>query len=680
MPMPRWARRSLIVLGCLCVLLIAAAVAVPFFIDVNRYRPMIAERLEQATGRKVTLGPIALRLLPAPTLSVAPLAIAESPRYPGRDALRAKSLAIRIAPLALLKGRVAVRSIVMQAPELTLIRDASGTWSFDDLIQRAEKAPQASPPPTGADAPGGISVTVESAAIHSGRLVVYDDAVVPGSRSELTLAPIDATLRGWGPGEETHIELAAGLGRSQLEAAALLATGGGGSRIEAEARGRDLRAQDLVLLLPWLGVTRPKGMEVDGSLDIEGDARLPLDRPEAISFKGTVRLKGISYKDAMLLQPVKNVSGRLTVDGDHAVWDDFNVSIAGSSLSGRLQVVDFLRPRVGFALTSKNLDFNAILAALEPAAASPPASGNLASAVGGSALLDQISAQGTLSMDAIRFQTFDLTGFSATVDFAHGVLALKDLKAAFYGGGIEGSARVDLRPKEPAYRLETRLGSVEVNPLIAAYDPALKDLLRGRLSGRLEVSASGADMQPILASASGAGALQMTDGAITSFSVLKQLASVLELAGGKGIGKDETPFEYLRGTLAIGSGRATTEDLELHAADLDLFGRGWIGLDTALNLAVTASFSQESTRGMVDQTARLASLTGTDGRLAVHLLMAGSLAAPRVRLDTKAQVRDVEVRKKEEVRDKVKGSILRRLGLGGKPAEEETPVQEAPQE
>jgi len=220
-----------------------------------------------------------------------------------------------------------------------------------------------------------------------------------------------------------------------------------------------------------------------------------------------------------------------------------------------------------------------------------------------------------------------------------------------------------------------------VNPLLTAYDPGLKDLLRGRLGGRLDVNASGADMQPILASARGSGALEMTEGAITSFSILKQLASVLELAGGKGIGKDETPFEYLRGTLAIGSGRAATEDLELHAADLDLTGRGWVGLDATLDLAVTARFSQEATRGMVEKTAGLGALTGPDGRLAVHLLMDGSLAAPRVRPDTTTQVRDLKARKKEEVRDRVKGSLLRRLGLGGEPQGEqpgETPVPPEP--
>src|SRR5207245_1139110 len=105
---------------------------------------------------------------------------------------------------------------------------------------------------------------------------------------------------------------------------------------------------------------------------------------------------------------------------------------------------------------------------------------------------------------------------------------------------------------------------------------------------------SGLEMKPILSSASGSGVFEIARGSITSFSVLKQLAALLELAGGKGIGRDETAFDSLSAHLAIASGRASTDDLKLRASDLDLEGKGSVGLDATMKLGVTARFSEEA--------------------------------------------------------------------------------------
>src|SRR5206468_4108287 len=144
---------------------------------------------KQATGRSVTLGRVSIRLLPVPALAIAPLAMSDSPAYPGREALRAESLSIRLGILGLLRGRLALRSVVLDRPTLTLIRDSRGGWNFDDLLARAGGSPSgaASPRTAGAQEGGPLTLSIGRATIRSGRLVLYDDAVVPGSRSEVAL-------------------------------------------------------------------------------------------------------------------------------------------------------------------------------------------------------------------------------------------------------------------------------------------------------------------------------------------------------------------------------------------------------------------------------------------------------------------------------------------------------------
>src|SRR5262249_18829283 len=115
-------------------------------------------------------------------------------------------------------------------------------------------------------------------------------------------------------------------------------------------------------------------------------------------FKGNVLLDGLSYRDAGLALPLKNLSGKLTVDGDRAVWENFKVEVGSSVIQGRLQVEDFLRPRVGFNLTSPRLDLNQIVATLMPSGPAGGAPVPAAAPTSSSGLLDQVSGAGHLEV------------------------------------------------------------------------------------------------------------------------------------------------------------------------------------------------------------------------------------------------------------------------------------------
>lgn len=670
MPLSRAIPRWLIATAIAAGLVVSAAVALPYLVDVNRFRPLIAAKVREATGRTLTLGTVSFALLPTPGLSVGgPIRLSDSAAYPGRSALTAESLRVRLGLLGLLRGRAQVTSIRLSRPTLTLIRDPRGRWNFDDLVRRAAAASGAGPRAGGAQE-SSFRVVVEQARVSGGRILIYDDAVIAGRRSEAVIAPIDATISGWGGDRPADLALSLGLGKSALAARARLGASGEGPVLTLAARGKAVRVDDLALLLPWLGVARPAGLEVRGALDLDGSAEVPLERPESLRFKGALALRGVSYRDAGMALPVKDLSGQVIVDGDRAEWRDFSVSAGASSLRGSLKVENFLKPRIGFTLTSPRLDLNEIVATLVPAApAAAPARASSRPAAPPTGLLDQVSGAGRIDVKEVRFQTFDLANVRASVGLARSVFSLQEMSAAFYGGTLGGKATVDLSRAVPGYAASVRLEKVDVDPLLSAYDPGLKELVRGRLQGHLDLSAAGAEMGEILGTARGTGAVEIADGAVTSFSVLKQLAALLEMAGGKGVGRDSTPFESLRATLAVADRRARTEDLALHSPDLDLEGKGWVGLDATLDLDVAARFSEEATSGMVAKNARMERLT-EDDRLAVYFSLQGDLASPRFRINTQAQVRQVRERAREKLRDSLTDRLLKQLG---QPDEGETP-------
>ena len=174
--MSRVMRRMILTAGVVAALVVLAAAVLPFLVDVNRYRPLIVAKVREATGRTLSVGTVSFSLLPAPALTVGgPIRLSDSSKYPGRNALTAESLSVRIGLLGLLRGRANVTSIILHRPTLTLIRDASGRWNFDDLVEKAASAPASQPVDSGG---GSFRVVVERARIEGGRLLVYDDAVL----------------------------------------------------------------------------------------------------------------------------------------------------------------------------------------------------------------------------------------------------------------------------------------------------------------------------------------------------------------------------------------------------------------------------------------------------------------------------------------------------------------------
>ena len=650
--MSRTVRVAIVVLTGFAVLVAAAAVALPRLVDVNQYRPLIVEKIRQATGRTVELGDISLRILPMPALQVEQIAVSEGPRYPNADALKTDSLAIRVGLLPLLRGRVAIRSVVLDKPSVNLIRDAGGRWNFDDLIARAGAA-------AGSGEGDGESMTVdvERAVIRAAYIHIYDDSVTPGKRTKATIGPIDAVLKGWGADRDTEIDLSMRMGVNHLEVSAILLDAGSNPRLSARVNGKALKADELGNLLPWLGIARSEGLKLGGEIDLDGLAEVPLDRPETLRFYGTVRLHDLSYRDASMTRPLENVSGVLEVKGDRAEWKEFSARIGGSVLQGRMQVEDFLKPRIGFNLSSSRLDLNEILAVFSGAPSVPGGDPEADGAEAGTGLFEQVRATGRLDVGAIRFQTFELSNVRASGGLREGVLSLSDLQADFYSGRLSGSASAVLGSETPLYTVGVKLEKVALDAALTAYDEGLAGLLRGRLEGRLDIGASGLTMAEMLGSARGTGSLEVSDGAVASFSVMKFVAAFLESAGGRGIGLDETPFEFLRGTLTIGDSKARTDDLALHSADLDLAGAGWVGLDASLDLDIKARFSQDATAGMVQKNQRADALVDSDGRVALHFNLSGPLADPKFRFATGAQLRQM----RDTHRDKVKQRTLDRL-------------------
>lgn len=163
------------ILGALAVVVLIAFI-VPSFIDANQYKDTIAEKVQAATGRTLAIeGNIDLAILPAPTLSVYQIRLANLERATSPDMVQLAALRVRIALFPLFSGRVQVESILLIDPiiELEILADGRPNWEFT-----SQKEENATPSEGGAQEKisdtDSQAIQVERFSIENGTIVYRD--------------------------------------------------------------------------------------------------------------------------------------------------------------------------------------------------------------------------------------------------------------------------------------------------------------------------------------------------------------------------------------------------------------------------------------------------------------------------------------------------------------------------
>ncbi len=126
-------RSPLLYLGFAIILVVAAALAAPFVVDFNRFRPQVEAWGTRLTGREVRIhGDIRVSLFPWPTLSLHDVSVANPPGARQPWLLETDELRTRLSLAALLSGRLEIEQVHFLRPVIALerLKDGTGTWTL----------------------------------------------------------------------------------------------------------------------------------------------------------------------------------------------------------------------------------------------------------------------------------------------------------------------------------------------------------------------------------------------------------------------------------------------------------------------------------------------------------------------------------------------------------------------
>ncbi len=100
--------------------------------------PPVQSALERALDRRVEIsGPVRLRLLPSPALTLSALTIHDDPSIGIEPIAYVESAELGVEPFALLTGHLALTSLRLNGPSVNLVKTAAGQWNYPPLFRRA---------------------------------------------------------------------------------------------------------------------------------------------------------------------------------------------------------------------------------------------------------------------------------------------------------------------------------------------------------------------------------------------------------------------------------------------------------------------------------------------------------------------------------------------------------------
>lgn len=571
-------KKLLIGIAVVLVVLVGAAVAVPFFVPKEEIKTRITQGVESATGRKLVIaGDLSVSVLPSLAVVAEDISFsnAEGAADPNMAALKALRLKLQILPL--LTGNVKVDEFVLEDPVINLEIDKNGkpNWEFAQA-----PAADAAPAPSGdAESSGGgggsaiSDISLGDIQLVNGNLKFTDAA--SGATQQISdinlavkLVDLDSpfTAEGSLQWNAKTIELSLGSERPRG-----LTTG-------EEAPVAVSVGTDVIKLSFDGSVATAAKLLVDGALDVS----TPSIRDLAAWTGNPIEFEGSG------LGPF-NLAGKVNVDGATYSFTEAKIGIDEIAGDGSVSVATGgAKPQVDAKLNLGVLDLNPYLPPAKEGDAAAGGSGAEGTQSGGGAAaepadwsddpidvsgLNAVNANFALTVAGILVQEIKVGESALNVGLKDGLLGVDLTELNLYDGKGAGKLTVDGRNQMPAVAKNFTMTGIAAEPLLS--DAAGFDRLSGTGNLEIDITAKGGSQRQMVENLNGTGAVTFTDGAIKGINLAAMVRNVANAFLDPGASESQkTDFAELSGSFDIKNGLLNNQDLKLLSPLLRVEGKG----------------------------------------------------------------------------------------------------------
>jgi AsmA protein len=170
------------------VLIVVVVLALPFFLDINQFRPEIESQLSKAFGREVKIGTLQLSLFSG-NVSADEIVIADNPSFSKASFITANSFKIGVELKPLIFSReIRITNITLDQPAINLIFKPAGKWNFSDLGANMVKSDKDQTKGT------QTKLFIKQLQVNNGRVSITEGSKKPSVYDEVTIRAENVSL------------------------------------------------------------------------------------------------------------------------------------------------------------------------------------------------------------------------------------------------------------------------------------------------------------------------------------------------------------------------------------------------------------------------------------------------------------------------------------------------------
>jgi AsmA protein len=618
-------RLVLLITAALIILCFLALLIIPRFVDVQKYKPVIEQKVSKATGRPFILGgDLRLSLFPWTGLALSDVRLGSPPGFKERDFVSVESFEFQVKLLPLLFKYIQVKRFVLVGPRIVLekSKDGRGNWEGLGKVKiDAPAKPEAEEKVPGKKGKGGLpieSLVVGTFTIKNGNILWIDHA--RGQRRELK--DLNLSLDEISLEKPIHLSLSALVEGKPFSMEGKLGPigkkpGEGLLTLDVSAKvveTMDLKVQGQVSD----ALTRPS---YDLNFHIEPFSPRKLatafGKPPPVTPSDPDALKRLALKGS-----VHGNAQALTLKDGALELDDSKIGFSAN-------LKEFSKPNVTFDLKLDQIDLDRYLPASQDKSGETKAAAPNVKKTDYTALRKLI-LDGRIHIDKLKVKNARVQDLDLKIRGRGGIIDLDPLTMRLYDGGATSKITLDVRQNTPATNLTFHMNGIEARPLIK--DLINKDFLEGNMHARLDLAMMGDSAEKVKSALNGKGEFRFNDGAIVGIDLAGMIRNIQSAFGKeKFMKKPRTDFAELHAPFTITNGVFNTLNTTLLNPFLRVLAKGKADLlNETLDLRVEPKFvaTMEGQGGKVSQSG-----------VAVPVLVTGTFSSPQFRPDLESIIK-----------------------------------------
>jgi uncharacterized protein YhdP len=331
-------------------------------------------------------------------------------------------------------------------------------------------------------------------------------------------------------------------------------------RFDLGVESAGVKAGTVSRLLLATGSPEDPGI-VRGSVHYQGSFANRDDR----KFTGNLDLFGVKLDHPPLLQPLRELSGRVKIDDAGIDFQDLKGLLVGSAFTfgGRWRSTQ--NPSLVFDFAAPAMDVEYLLSQIDPESTEWYAT---------------LTARGKVSLVRGRFRGFEFTEFKSDLALDRRIWRLENAAMGSAGGAVQGIAIIADQPDRVAISLTPKIQGVPLQGMMNWFEAGQAEVTgKVNISGKLEsIGKDGPERKQNL---NGALSLRIEDGTIHRLRLLVQILNLLDLSRWftlklPDLGKDGIRFRSISGDFKVNQGVFSTQNLIVDSDDLRMTGSGKI--------------------------------------------------------------------------------------------------------